>query len=294
MNQKIKYYCDLDTKKEKNIEEDSRGILEEKQNVPIITFPSLSGIEFIKHGFSTRLGGVSIGHLSSMNLSFSRGDDPQNVIENYHRICKALDVKSENLVFSDQVHETKVHVVTEDDRAGSDLQEKKLIGIDGLITNIPGLVLATSYADCVPLYFVDPIHKAIGLSHSGWRGTVGKIGAKTVREMVRNYGSSPDEIIAVIGPSICNRCYEISSDVAEEFQKNFSKIICEQILQEKEDGKYQLDLWKTNRTILLEAGLKDSNISISQICTCCNHDLLYSHRFSNGMRGNLSAFLSIR
>ncbi len=268
-------------------------ILNVRDEVPFLTFQSLSQIDFIKHGFSTKLGGVSSGHLSSMNLSFTRGDQVDCVYENYRRICGALQVSTENLVFSDQVHDTKIHVVTEIDRAGYDLEHKKLIGIDGLITNVPGLVLATSYADCVPLYFIDTKQKAIGLTHSGWRGTVGKIGAFTVKAMEETYGSNPNDIIALIGPSICKDCYEVSQDVADQFRSAFSKEEAALILEDKKNEKFQLNLWNANHIILNEAGIPEEQIHCSDVCTCCNHELLYSHRFTNGKRGNLSAFLSL-
>lgn len=259
----------------------------------LITFPVYETLNYIKHGFSTRLGGVSKGHLASMNLSFSRGDNPDSVIENYKRICKKLKVSPENLVFSDQVHDTNIHVVTKKDCQGSDLQQKKLIGIDGLITNEPYIVLCTFYADCVPLYFVDTKKHVIGLSHSGWRGTVGNIGGKTVEAMKQNYNSKPEDIISVIGPSICQNCYEVSEDVAESFCAVFEKKDWGRILQKKENQKYLLDLWNANNILLQKAGLLKQNIYVSNICTCCNADWLYSHRASAGKRGNLAAFLSL-
>lgn len=269
------------------------GILNIDIEPSIITFPSLSQIDFIKHGFSTRLGGVSKDHLSTMNLSFAREDDRDTVITNYQRICASIGIHEEDLVFSDQVHDTKIHVATEEDRGKGVVRERELVGIDGLITNIPNLPLVTFYADCVPLYFVDMKKKAIGLSHSGWRGTVNKMGLKTVEAMTEHYGTNPKDLITVIGPSICSDCYEVSKDVMLEFKQSFSKRQLDDILEEKTGGKYQLDLWLANKYILLEAGIPSENISISGICTCCNSTLLYSHRASKGMRGNLAAFLSI-
>lgn len=266
------------------IEDHGVGILEVNKDPCVITFPSFSNVEFLLHGFSTRLGGVSTGHLSSMNLSFSRGDSPKNVKTNFKRICSSIGVNVESLVFSDQVHGTKIHKVAD---------TCDLAGIDGLITNVPGLTLVTFYADCVPLYFVDTKKKAIGLSHSGWRGTVNKIGRKTIEAMKKEFGSGPKDILAVIGPSICRDCYEISQDVAEEFKKNYSKEQASAILESKGQGKYQLDLWLANLYVLMEGGIPRENISLSGICTCCNSSLLFSHRASKGQRGNLAAFLSI-
>jgi len=168
------------------------------------------------------------------------------------------------------------------------------VDIDGLVTNVPGLVLVTSYADCVPLYFVDPVNKAIGLSHSGWKGTVGRIGEVTIQKMQELYGSDPGDILACIGPSICRDCYEVSQDVAEKFQEIFPQALWERIMDDKGKGKYQLDLWESNRLILLEAGIREEHLAVTDLCTCCNPELLFSHRATQGKRGNLAAFLGLR
>lgn len=162
-----------------------------------------------------------------------------------------------------------------------------------MITDEPGVVLVTFYADCVPLYFVDPVHKAIGLSHSGWRGSVGRMGQKTLDAMKEAYGTKPEDVYAAIGPSICQDCYEISEDVAEHFYKEFPEYD-EKILLNKGNGKYQLDLWKTNEIILLEAGVLPEHLAVTNICTCCNSKRLFSHRESQGKRGNLGAFMCLK
>ncbi|HEX3076197.1 MAG TPA: peptidoglycan editing factor PgeF [Lachnospiraceae bacterium] len=269
------------------------GRLNFSGDVGYITFPVLERIPYVKHGFSTRLGGVSKDHLSSLNLSFTMESNPENVIENYSRICSALAINPISMIFSDQVHDTKIHVVREEDRRSVISYEKELVGIDGLITNVKGLTLVTYYADCVPLYFVDTRNHAIGLSHSGWKGTVHKMAVRTIEAMTKEYGTNPKDVVAVIGPSICQECYEISEDVALEFQNAYDSDIVEQILERKENGKYQLDLWLANTENCREAGILKENITVSNICTCCNHDILYSHRASKGKRGNLAAFLSL-
>ena len=165
--------------------------------------------------------------------------------------------------------------------------------MDGLITNEAGVILSTFYADCVPLYFLDPVHKAIGLSHSGWRGTVGRMGQKTLDAMTEAFGTNPADVYAAIGPSICQDCYEISEDVAEHFYQEFAAH-GDEILINKGNGKYQLDLWKTNEIVMLEAGILPEHLAVTNICTCCNADVLFSHRASHGMRGNLAAFLMLK
>ena len=267
--------------------------LKEKNHVPYIQFKNLSATGIVKHGFSTRKGGVSTGIFSLMNLNFKRGDDPDAVMENYRRIAAALDMRVEDMVLSDQTHTTNVRVITEEDRGKGILKPQDYRDVDGMITNVPGLVLVTSYADCVPLYFVDPVRKAIGLSHSGWKGTVGHIGQKTVWKMHEVYGSEPKDIVAAIGPSICQSCYEVSEDVAEAFKTNFAENEAEDILLDKGNGKYQLDLWKANWYVLTDAGILPEHLSVTDLCTACHPDLLWSHRKTNGQRGGLSAFLSL-
>ena len=267
--------------------------LKEKNHVPYIQFKNLSATGIVKHGFSTRKGGVSTGIFSSMNLNFKRGDDPDAVLENYRRMAAALNMRVEDMVLSDQTHTTNVRVITEEDRGKGILRPQDYSDVDGMITNVPGIVLVTSYADCVPLYFVDPVRKAIGLSHSGWKGTVGHIGQMTVEKMHEVYGSEPKDIVAAIGPSICQSCYEVSDDVAEAFRANFTADEAADILLDKGNGKYQLDLWKANWYVLTDAGILPEHLSVTDLCTACHPDLLWSHRKTNGQRGGLSAFLSL-
>ena len=267
--------------------------LKEKNHVPYIQFKNLSATGIVKHGFSARKGGVSTGIFSSMNLNFKRGDDPDAVLENYRRMAAALNMRVEDMVLSDQTHTTNVRVITEEDRGKGILRPQDYSDVDGMITNVPGIVLVTSYADCVPLYFVDPVRKAIGLSHSGWKGTVGHIGQKTVWKMHEVYGSEPKDIVAAIGPSICQSCYEVSDDVAEAFRANFTADEAADILLDKGNGKYQLDLWKANWYVLTDAGILPEHLSVTDLCTACHPNLLWSHRKTNGQRGGLSAFLSL-
>ncbi len=271
-------------------------ILEEKcvDGVEYLSYPLLEKTGMVNHGFSTRIGGVSEGVCSSMNLSFARGDKEEAVRENFRRIAAALDVKVENMVFSKQTHTTNVRVVTEEDRGKGTVKPLDYDQVDGLVTNIPGLCLATFYADCVPLFFVDPVQKAIGLSHSGWRGTVGKIGKITVETMRKEYGTDPADVLAAVGPSICQECYEVSEDVIEQFRINYEQKYWEELFYKKENGKFQLNLWKANEIVFGEAGIKAEHIAVTNVCTCCNPDVLFSHRASHGKRGNLGAFMAIR
>lgn len=265
-----------------------------KGEVVYLTYPLLEETETVVHGFTTRLGGVSKGVCSSMNLSFSRGDEEAAVYENYRRIADAVGFPYESIVCSDQTHTTNVRRVGKDDRGKGLLFSRNYHDVDGLITNEPEVTLATFYADCVPLYLVDPVKKAIGLSHSGWRGTVGKIGKVTVEAMEREFDSRPEDILTAIGPSICQECYEVSEDVAEEFRKIYPRELWNTLLWDKGNGKYQLNLWEACRRNFLEAGILPEHIVLPEICTCCNPDFLFSHRASQGKRGNLAAFLMLK
>ena len=267
--------------------------LEDGTTVPLLSYPLLTETGIVKHCFTTRMGGVSKGIFSSMNLSFTRGDEKEDVMENYKRLAEALGVSLENFVFTDQTHTTNVLQVTEKDAGKGILRERDYQDVDGLITNVRGLVLSTFFADCVPLYFVDPVHEAIGMSHSGWRGTVRRMGKATIEAMEQAFGTKPSDLICAIGPSICQDCYEVSEDVAEEFKSAFPGYERE-ILLEKGNGKYQLDLWKANEIVLEDAGVEKEHIAVTNLCTCCNPKLLFSHRASHGKRGNLGGFLCLK
>ncbi|MEG2451258.1 MAG: peptidoglycan editing factor PgeF [Clostridium sp.] len=268
--------------------------LKEQNQVPFLSFPILEHSGLVSHAFSTRLGGVSKGDFQTMNFSFTRGDDRDDVLENYQRMAGALGVERARMVLTYQTHTTNVRRVTEEDAGKGILIERDYRDVDGLITNIPGITLVTFFADCVPLYFLDPVHKAIGLSHSGWRGTVNRMGKVTIEAMVREFGSCPEDIIACVGPSICQDCYEVGEEVAVEFKNTFDSLYYDDILLDKKNGKYQLNLWKANEIILREAGIRKENLSITNICTYCNSELLFSHRKSAERRGNLCAFLCLK
>lgn len=284
------------------------GLHRAANGVTYLTFPGLERTGAVRHLFSTREGGVSEGIYASMNLSYTRGDKKEAVDENYRRIAAVLECRTEDMVCSDQTHTDHIRLVTDKDRGKGVVRPKDYRDVDGLITQERGIVLCTFFADCVPLFFVDPVRRAIGLSHSGWRGTVQKIGKKTVEEMGKAFGTKPEEIHAAIGPSICQDCYEVSEDVIGEFRRAFPNTeedignsssrsesrerACSLWFPTK-PGKYQLDLWEANRQVMLEAGIPAEQIEVTDICTCCNPELLFSHRASHGQRGNLGAFMML-
>lgn len=276
----------------KNNENIPRECIE--NGVTILKFPLLESLSGVEHLFTTKEGGVSKGDFATMNISFTRGDDKEAVLENYRRIAPLFDVELSNIVVSHQTHTTNVRRVTKADGGKGVVYDRDYEDVDGLITNEKNLVLCTMYADCVPLYFVDVKNQAIGLSHSGWKGTAGQMGKRTLERMEEEFGTKPEDVYVAIGPSICMDCYEVSSDVIDAFKLVFSKEEMEVICYQKENGKYQLDLWKANEILLLNAGVLKEHIEVTRLCTHCNSDRMFSHRKTGDKRGNLGAFLCLK
>jgi YfiH family protein len=256
-------------------------------------FENLDAQPGVAHLFTTRHGGVSEGAYSSMNMSALGGDCPDAVARNYQRIAE-LGFLLESMTFSQQVHACEVRQVKVQDRGKGIARKRDYSGIDGLVTNDPSISLVTFYADCVPLYFYDPVQNAIGLSHAGWRGTLGQIGVNTVEKMTECYGSKPADIVAGIGPSICKSCFEVDRSLAQSFAEalDFAEdfiVDCEL----KSDKSY-IDLQGINRQSLINAGLVAENIELPGICTVENTDTFYSHRAMGELRGTMAAFLRLR
>ena len=255
-----------------------------------LTADSLSGSV---HCFSTRFGGVSEGHLASLNLGTHRGDVPENVYENYRILGAAVGFAPEQTVFTKQEHTDIIRRVGRAD-CGTGLLREQTVVCDGLITIDPGVALCCFGADCTTILLFDPVTGALGAVHSGWRGTVGKIGKVTVETMTREFGSDPKDILAAVGPSICQDCYEVSEEVIGLFRENFVEELWPKLFYGKENGHYQLNLWEANRLIFEEAGILPEHITVTDVCTACNPELLFSHRASGGKRGNLAGFLGLR
>ena len=279
------------------IYKDDRNVFRnvERGGVPYLSFKALEDTGMVINGFSTRLGGASKGRFATMNFSYSRKDDPADVLENFTRMADTLGVERDRMVVSYQTHTTNVRRVTREDEGKGVIRERDYRDVDGLITDVPGITLVTFYADCVPLYLVDQVHHAIGLSHSGWRGTVRRMGQVTMDAMKEAFGTRPEDVTACIGPSICRDCFEVGEEVAEAFADAFDPKYRDALYRANEKpGKYQLDLWKANEIIFQEAGVPTEQIHTTNICTMCNSDYLFSHRRVGEERGNLAAFLSIR
>ncbi len=265
--------------------------INKKDDVVYISFPRLEKCGIVRHAFSTRLGGISGGQYSTMNTSFSGGDDFDCVEENYRRLCGAVDIDISNLVLSKQTHTNNVRIVTKSD-CGTGYIKPSFNDVDGLITNQSGVALVTQYADCTPLLFCDPVKRVCATSHAGWRGTVSQIGKVTVEKMVKEFGCNPSDIIAAIGPCICQNCYEVDTPVFDAFCDSgidMTDVFC----KGRDENHFMLNLVAANKNTLLSAGIKEDNIDISDICTCCNASELHSHRATGGKRGNLAAIIEL-
>ena len=266
--------------------------IRKSDKVKYISCDSLKATGLVEHGFMTRIGGISEGPYASLNLGYRRGDDDEKVTENFRLAAACFNTDISRMVTGHQTHTSVVRKVSADDAGKGVTVKRDYTDVDGLITNVPGLLLGTSHADCTPVFLLDPVHLAVGMVHSGWRGTVKRIGRNAVRMMTEEFGSDPKDILAFIGPCICKSCYEVGSEVADEFAELSSYE--PDILTQKPDGKYQLDLWKANESIFLESGILPEHIAVTNVCTHCNSQILYSHRTSGNRRGNLCAFLALK
>ena len=265
--------------------------IHQNNGVTFLTFPLFSRCGKVRHLFSTRLGGVSTGDCASMNLSFSKDSSKEHVLENFRRLCGAADIDPAHLVLSAQTHTDHVVCVTEEHR-GTGITKPSFSDVDGLITDRPGVALVTQYADCVPLLFCDPVQGVVATSHAGWRGTAQEIGRKTVEKMQTEYGCEPGNIIAAIGPCIGPCCYEVDEPLFDAFSK-IPYLPVSDLFAKKENGKYMLDLKGANRQILLHAGILPDHIDVADLCTCCEHTFLHSHRATAGKRGTLAAIIEL-
>ena len=261
-----------------------------KNDITYISFPKLEKTGLVRHIFSTKLGGVSPYPFGPMNMSFNR-DERENVLKNYELLCGCVGIDTNHLVLSKQTHTNNVMVVNKS-HCGAGYNKQSFEDIDGLITNESGVALVTQYADCTPLIFCDPIKKVIATSHSGWRGTVQEIGKVTVNKMVTEFGCNPSDIIACIGPCIQKCCYEVDTPVLEEFKK-LTYLDLSKIFTDKGGCKYWLDMVEANKQILVNAGIKEENMDISDLCTNCNSDSLHSHRATKGQRGTIGVIIEL-
>lgn len=259
-----------------------------------VTFLAAEGFRAaggVAHGFSTRLGGVSEGIFSSLNLGFNRGDDPDRVRENYRRFCAAIGADVNRIVMTGQIHETEIRTATPD-LIKSDVCVPTGYDCDGLITDQPGLVLTIFTADCIPVLLYDPVRRVIAAVHAGWRGTAKDIAGKAVDKMRLDYGCQPKRILAAIGPGISRCCFETHSDVPDAMTAALGDSASPHITR-LTNGKFTVDLKGINAALLMRAGVTADHIEISTDCTACLHETYWSHRVTQGRRGSQAAMIQL-
>lgn len=255
--------------------------------------PAFAATGLVEHGFTGRAGGVSEGPHASLNMAFSVGDRTGNVIKNRERACRGLGMDCRKLVAGRQVHGEGIEVVSRQQSGRGALSyEDCFPDTDALITGVPGLPLASFYADCVPLFFLDPEHKVVALAHAGWWGTVFKIGLGTVNRMAEVFGTDPKKCLAWIGPSIGPCCYEVDARVMDHFTDEL--LDGGEIARPRAREKWLLNLWEANRRILLKAGLRPDNITVAGSCTACHTGNFFSYRAQGGVCGRMAALIMLK
>ncbi|MGG0283633.1 peptidoglycan editing factor PgeF [Peribacillus butanolivorans] len=241
-------------------------------------------------GFSTKDGGVSSGNFKTLNTGFHVGDKLDDVQENRRILAKKLSFPLDEWIGAEQTHETYIQQVTSLDAGkGAADYASSFKATDGFYTKDKNVLLTLCYADCVPLYFLAPAHGMIGVAHAGWKGTVNGIARKMV-EAWQSKGIKSTEIFAVIGPSICSKCYVVDDKVIDLVQ-NLLEDNDEKPYNLISDGQYHLDLKQLNAMVLQKSGIPKSQIDVTSYCTSCNHDLFFSHRRDNGKTGRLMSFI---
>ncbi|MEN6519888.1 MAG: peptidoglycan editing factor PgeF [Armatimonadota bacterium] len=247
--------------------------------------------ELVTHCFTTRHGGVSASSRNSLNMALHVGDDPASVLENRRRLSASLNIDPSAIVCAEQVHGSEVAVVkAEDTGSGAVTFEDSIPNTDALITNVPGTTLSLFFADCVPVFILDPARKAIGLAHAGWKGTALSIALKTVEAMQREFGTDPSGCLAAIGPSIGRCCYDVSTDAAEAV---FTAAGDDRIIARACQDKMRLDLKLANWFILRKSGIPEANIAVSELCTACEAEDFFSYR-RDGPTGRMAAIMALR
>lgn len=270
-------------------------MIEEKNGISFVSFSVFGAAKDLTAAVSLRHGGVSEAPFASLNMSFSTGDEPEAVIENRRRFLTALGIEPADIISCMQVHGTHIEVVSAADLGRGALEKTTALpACDGLVTNARGVPLTMNFADCTPLLFYDPVHRAIGLSHGGWRGTAGDIAGKTVSLMAERYGTKPEDLLAAIGPAIGGCSFEVGADVIEAFAALFVAADMKEMTKEKGKGKYLFDLPAANRKLMLRAGIPPEHIEDAGICTYCHVDDFFSYRKEKGQTGRHMAVMMLR
>ena len=259
----------------------------------ILFFESLSAWKEIRHFVSTRTGGVSKSPFDSLNLGFNVGDDPDDVLKNRKRLATTIGIPLHHFTIGEQIHSGNVTIIFEESRGKGSTNNKEAINVtDAMVTNVAGICLVILVADCVPILFFDPVQRAIGVAHAGWKGTLEFIAQKTVMAMEKAFGSLAEDIVVGIGPSIGPCCYKVGPDIISQVEIIFHTKK-EYILNESKSGEGYFDLWKANLDQLLHAGIERKNIEMAMMCTCHTSDLFFSYRLRKGSTGRFCAGITL-
>ncbi|HEY0829220.1 MAG TPA: peptidoglycan editing factor PgeF [Bacilli bacterium] len=249
----------------------------------------------ITAGISSRHGGTSQQEMASLNCALHVNDDANHVISNRNKLVQQIGFPFEAWTCAEQVHGSHIEVVTNEEKGrGRYLREDAFPATDGMVTNCRGVVLTVFFADCVPVYFWDPVAKAVGLVHAGWKGTVLEIVRAAIEVMKHQFGSQPNRIQAAIGPSIGSCCYEVDGAVMDKVRAVLPDVLQNPSIEAIGQGKYKLDLKEVNRQFMIKAGILPTNIEISRLCTSCNTHLFYSHRREEGRTGRMAAWIGMK
>lgn len=274
-------------------------LIDKYKNLKCLSIPLFKRNENVIHAFTTRWGGVSKGCYSSLNMAFHVGDNPRNVLANRKRVCHFLGIDPDTLVAAQQVHGDKIRVVTSADKGCGAASDKDAVcGTDALVTGEPGVPLSAYFADCAAVFFFDPVKQVIALAHAGWRGTVLRVGEKTVQYMCKEFGSKPYNILAWVSPAIGPCCYEVGEQVVGALRESFT--CWEDFIHKKEFAqgrfaeRWYFNLWEANKRALLEAGMAPEHIAVAGLCTACRSDMFFSYRRDGGRTGRMAAVLMLR
>ncbi|MBN2897193.1 MAG: peptidoglycan editing factor PgeF [Clostridia bacterium] len=258
-----------------------------ENGVVTYTFEQFDKIPWLGHGLTTRMGGVSAPPFHSFNLGKNTLDVKEALEENYRRLIEAHSTEDYRIFLTNQVHGDTIQCVAFNN---SDEKLKVFDETDGLMSDASKVFLMSFYADCTPLFFVDPVKKIIAVSHAGWKGTVKNIGKKTVEQMCDRYGSRPEDILAGIGASAGICCYEVGGEVIEQLTKAIPT--AKDFYIALENGKYRVDVKKANVASIMSAGVLEEHIEVSDLCTICNEEF-FSYR-RDGITGRMSGFIYLK
>ena len=263
--------------------------LEKKKTIPYLQAAKLAACDFLVHAFCTRLGGVSEEDYKSLNMSFREGDEEFRVLQNWSKLAAAFDIPMENFLVLNQVHGDNIFVIQPQ---GEYFTSRDALNYDAIVTDRANLAICIKTADCVPVFLVDHVRKVIAAVHAGWRGTALGITEKVIRLMQNQYGSSPSDLLAAIGPSIGPCCYEVDATVADAFHRHKNAEAF--LFPGKRKDRWMLDLVSANHKQLRDCGIPSDNIEAADVCTVCRQEAFFSHRGSGGVTGRQINFLMIK